>query len=78
VAVLVTASEIDPVPVHVAVIRLSVIGTEALDVILLGKLLHVDVVATSTMLGAEVSTTNVAVIVAWVFGSALAFPKHML
>lgn len=56
-------SEIDPGD-PLAVTRPAVVGTVTTDVMLLGKLLHVEVVATSTMLGAEVCTTNVAVIVA--------------
>ncbi len=34
--------------------------------------------AIKTMLGIDVSTTSVAVIVLWVFGNALAWPTHML
>jgi hypothetical protein len=51
---------------------------------LLGTLVSDGVVAATTTLGSVlgdevcVSITNVAVIVAWVFGKALAFPTHML
>jgi len=34
--------------------------------------------AIKTILGIDVSTTSVAVIVLWVFGNALAWPTHML